>query len=321
MLSRQLTASKKVEGIYKFLKVKATGWPRLINLEVTKLCNARCDFCPCWEIKDYPQLADYGEVMARFKPIVLSLNGGEPLLRKDILEIVDQVRPHCTYLTLITHGQLLTEKRFCELTDHGLDQISISRNYIDQRQDEERRLAGLTAHFEKLVPSLARQGFDNVAFNTVIMDQNIDQIVPLARQAHQWGAKISFSSYSSSKNAREKYRVREEKLTRLREVVDRLLELKKSQGNILTSSYYLKKIPGFFRDGFVKDCRAGLHFIQMTPDGYIKRCSEMPVMAHWTEYDPEKVLRPNPCNVCWLSCRGETETPMTPSRLWEFIRH
>jgi MoaA/NifB/PqqE/SkfB family radical SAM enzyme len=321
MLSRQFTASKKLEGIYKYLKIKATGWPRLINLEVTKLCNAQCDFCPCWEIKDYPQLKDYSEVMARFKPIVLSLNGGEPLLRKDFLNIVDQVRPHCTYLTMITHGQLLTEEKAKELCEHGIDQISISRNYMDEEHDRERHLPGLTEHFKKLVPGLTSQGHDNIAFNTVIMDRNIDHIIPLAKQSYEWGAKISFSSYSSYKNDRDEYYVRQEQLSKLQGVIDELLELKQSQGNILTSSYYLKKVPQYFRDGHIDDCKAGLNFIQMTPDGYIKRCSEMPVMMHWTEYDPDKVEQPNPCNICWLSCRGETETPITPSRLWEFIKH
>ncbi len=321
MLSRQFTATKKLEGIYKFLKVKAVGGPRLINLEVTKLCNASCDFCPCWEIKDYPQLADYGPVIEKFKPIVLSLNGGEPLLRKDLIDIVDQVRPHCTYLTLITHGQLLTEERFRELWEHGVDQVSISRNYSDGRHDEERKLPGLTAHFGKLLPRLAGQGFDNIAFNTVIMDRNLDQIIPLARQAHEWGVKISFSSYTSLKNDNPEYRVREDQLKRLEEVIAQLLEMKRTHRHILTADYYLKKIPYFFRHGFVEDCRAGLNFIQMTPDGYIKRCSEMPVMMHWTEYEPARVEQPNPCNVCWLSCRGETETPITPSRLWEFVKH
>ena len=321
MLSKQVTLSKKVDGVYKFLKLKATGGPKLINLEVTKLCNAQCDFCPCWEIKDYPQLKDYSEVIARFKPIVLSLNGGEPLLRKDLLTIIDQVRPHCTYLTVITHGQLLTEEKFKQLWDHGVDQVSISRNYTDERHDEERHLPGLTRHFKKLVPALTSEGFDNIVFNTVIMDRNLDQIIPLAKQAYEWGAKISFSSYSSLKNDKEEYHVREGQLAKLREVIDQLLDLKKTQGNILTASYYLKKIPDFFRDGFVEDCQAGLNFIQMTPDGYIKRCSEMPVMMHWTEYDPDRVEKPNPCNICWLSCRGETETPITPSRLWEFVKN
>jgi len=320
MLSKNFSTAKKLEGIYRFLKIKATGWPRLINLEVTKLCNAQCDFCPCWEIKDYPQLKDYREIMAHFKPIVLSLNGGEPLLRKDFIDIVDQVRPYCTYLTMITHGQLLTEEKFKELCEHGLDQISISRNYIDTKHDDERQLPGLTEHFKKLVPSLTRQGYDNVAFNTVIMDRNIDHIIPLAKQAYEWGAKISFSSYSASKNDKEEYRVREVQLARLQDVINELLELKKSQGNIMTSSYYLKKIPEYFREGHMDDCQAGLNFIQMTPDGYIKRCSEMPVMMHWSEYEPSKIPE-NTCTICWLSCRGETETPITPSRLWEFVKH
>ena len=321
MLSKQISTARKIEGVYKFLKVKATGWPRLINLEVTKLCNAQCDFCPCWEIKDYPQLKDYSEVMARFKPIVLSLNGGEPLLRKDFVDIVDQVRPYCSYLTMITHGQLLTEDKYKELWDHGMDQVSISRNYIDEQHDEERHLTGLTKHFKKLIPSLTKQGHDNIAFNTVIMDRNIDHIIPLAKEAYEWGAKISFSSYSASKNDKDDYKVREDQLAKLEDVIDELLELRKIQGNIMTSTHYLKKVPDYFRNGFVEDCQAGLNFIQMTPDGYIKRCSEMPVMMHWSEYEPAKVESPNPCNICWLSCRGETEAPMTLSRIWELVKH
>ncbi len=319
MLSKQITTSRKLEGIYKFLRIKASGWPKLINLEVTKLCNAQCDFCPCWEIKDYPTLKDYGPIMKKFQPIVLSLNGGEPLLRKDFVDIIDQVRPYCTYLTVITHGQLLTEEKFKELIEHGVDQVSISRNYIDERHDRERHLPGLTDHFKKIVPSLTSQGYDNIVFNTVIMDQNLDDIVPLAKQAHEWGAKISFSSYSSSKNDKDSYTVHDAQLLKLKEVLKDIEALKKTQGNILSSDFYLHTIPKYFEQGFIDKCGAGLNFIQMTPDGYIKRCSEMPVMMHWSEYEPSKIEE-NTCNICWLSCRGETETPLTPSRLWEIVK-
>ncbi|QQR80754.1 MAG: radical SAM protein [Deltaproteobacteria bacterium] len=265
MLSKNITTAKKVEGIYRFLKIKAENWPRLINLEVTKLCNAQCDFCPCWEIKDYPQLKDYGPIFEKFKPIVVSLNGGEPLLRKDFVQIIDQVRPHCTYMTMITHGQLLTEDKFKEICDHGMDQVTISRNYIDEQHDQERHLPGLTKHFQTLVPHLTKQGFDNISFNTVIMDKNIDHIIPLAKQAYEWGAKISFSSYSAYKNDKEEYRVQDEKLAKLEDVIGQLLELRAKQGNIMTSEYYLKRVPEFFRKGHMEDCRAGLNFIQMTP--------------------------------------------------------
>ncbi len=315
-----LTVGKKVKGIVRYLQIKANGpWPRLINLEVTKYCNAQCDFCPCWTIKGYPQLQDYSPILAKFRPIVLSLNGGEPLLRKDILDIVRSCRPYCTYMTMITHGQLLTEEKFMALCEAGLDQVCISLNYNNERHDQERKIPGLYQHFSELVPKLTAQGHDNICFNTVIMEQNLEEILPLAHQARAWGAKISFSSYSALKNCREDYRVRESRLTRLEEIISELIALKKEHGHILASEYYLREIPRYFREGHMDDCQAGLNFVQITPDGMIKRCSEMDEMCHWTEYNPDEIEKPNPCNVCWLSCRGETETPISPSRLLEFV--
>ncbi len=320
MLSRNLGMGRKVKGMYRYLGMKTIHKrPRLINLEVTKYCNAQCDFCPCWTLKGYPQLKDFTPIIKKFRPIVLSLNGGEPLLRKDIFDIVESVRPYCIYLTMITHGQLLTEDKYKQLWDRGLDQLSISLNYDSELHDEERKLPGLYKHFSELVPKLTGQGYDNIAFNTVIMEQNLDHIIPLARRAKEWGAKISFSSYSALKNDKEQYHVREERMKQLDEVIAELIELKGKSNHILTSSHYLSRIPQYFRQGNMADCQAGLNFIQITPDGMVKRCSEMEPFCHWTEYDTGEVESPNPCDECWLACRGETETPITPARLWEFV--
>lgn len=321
MLTKNFSLAEKMAGAGRYLKTQVTGWPRLINLEVTKLCNAKCDFCPCWTIKGYPELKDYGPIMKKFKPLVLSVNGGEPLLRKDILDIMDQVRPHVTYLVMITHGQLLTEEKFKALMDHGVNQISVSLNYLSEKHDVERGIKGLYSHLSTVLPRLAKQGYDNIAFNTVIMEQNLEEIIPIIKQAHQWGIKVGLSSYSALKNDRENYTVRQDHLKRLDEVIDEVLHLKKTQGNVVTSTHYISKVPEYFRNGKMPDCQAGKNFIQMTPDGYVKRCSEMPVMAHWTEYHPANVQSPNPCDVCWLACRGETETPVSMERVWELVKH
>ena len=320
LLTRRMPLRRKLQGLYRFMDIKVRGpWPRLINLEVTKYCNAQCDFCPCWTIKGYPQLKDYSPIIKKFRPIVLSLNGGEPLLRKDIFDIVESVRPYCTFMTMISHGQLLTEEKFKDLVARGLDQMMLSLNYNGKRHDEERKIPGLYQHFSELVPSLTGQGFDNIAFNTVIMEQNLEEILPLARQALAWGAKISFSSYSELKNAKEDYRVRHERLDRLSEIINELIAMKHRHGHILSSEFYLRSIPEYFRRGTMDDCRAGLNFIQITPDGLVKRCSEMEPFCDWTEYDPAELESPNPCNVCWLSCRGETESPIDLGRVWEYI--
>lgn len=321
MLSRQFKLNRKIKGMYRYLGMKtAFKRPRLINLEVTKYCNAQCDFCPCWTIKGYPELKDFSPIIKKFRPIILSLNGGEPLLRKDIYDIVESSRPHCVYLTMITHGQLLTEKKAIGLWERGLDQLSLSLNYNGRLHDEERKIPGLFKHFSELVPKLSAQGYDNITFNTFIMEQNLEDIIPLTHRAREWGAKISFSTYSALKNSRKDYHVSEERLSRLREVIDEIIYLRKKYGHVLTAEYYLKRIPEYFEKGYIDDCQAGLNFIQITPDGMVKRCSEMDEMCHWTEYDPSEIERPNPCSSCWLACRGETETPLTPGRLWEFVK-
>lgn len=311
---------RKVQGIYRYLDIKARGTrPRLINLEVTKYCNAQCDFCPCWTIKGYPQLNDFTPIIKKFRPIVLSINGGEPLLRKDILDIVSSARPYCTYITMISHGQLLTDEKFKALVASGLDHMTLSLNYNSDKHDEERKIPGLYQHFSELVPRLTAQGYDNIGFNTVIMEQNLEEIIPLAKQALAWGAKISFSSYSTLKNAKEDYHVRRDRLERLEEIISELIALKKKHKHILSSEYYLSNIPRYFREGHMENCQAGRNFVQITPDGMVKRCSEMEPFCHWTEYDAADLVDPNPCDICWLSCRGETETPLAPSRLWELI--
>ncbi len=320
MSTKNMGAARKLKGLYRYLELKAAGnRPKLINLEVTKYCNAQCDFCPCWTIKGYPQLDDFSPIIKKFRPLVLSLNGGEPLLRKDIYDIIESVRPYCIYLTMITHGQLLTEEKFIKLIDKGLDQVTISLNYDSDLHDEERKIPGLYKHFSELIPSLTAKGHDNISFNTVIMEQNLDHIIPLAKRALEWGTKIGFSSYSTLKNDRDQYHVREAQLEKLSDVVAELIELKKQHGHITTSSSYLERIPEYFREGSIDGCQAGKNFIQITPDGMVKRCSEMEPFCHWSEYDPTELEDPNPCNDCWLACRGETEVKVTASRAMEML--
>jgi len=320
VLASNFSAAKKAEGLLKYVKNRVTGWPRLINLEVTKYCNARCSFCPCWTIKGHPQLDDYSPIMKKFRPIVLSLNGGEPLIRRDFVDIVRQVRPYVTYLSMITHGQLLTVDKFKELIEAGINQVTISLNYLNDRHDQERGIKDLFQHIATIAPQITALGYNNLAFNTVITSKNLDQLIPIVKQAHQWGVKVNFSSYSEGKNNVPDYNVACEQEYELNQVLEELIVLRKELGNILSTEYYLRNIPRYFRDHKIDGCLAGHRFIQMTPDGYIKRCSETDVFCHWTEYDPGLLEKPNPCNICWLACRGETESPLTPKRVWEFIK-
>jgi MoaA/NifB/PqqE/SkfB family radical SAM enzyme len=99
--------------------------------------------------------------MARkLNPMVLSLTGGEPLIEKRIPAIIRDVKASQSfiYVYVVTNGSLLTEERAAEMFEAGLDQLSISLNYLDERQDDERKLPGLWSHLATLIPKITAQG-------------------------------------------------------------------------------------------------------------------------------------------------------------------
>ncbi len=319
MLTSKMTPMRKFRAVLKYIKVRLQRRPVLVNLEVTKFCNAGCDFCDYWQTKKSPKLDDYVEVVQKINPMMVSLTGGEPLLRKDLLNVIRNLRDHFgfLYIGMVTHGQLLTLEKAKALWDAGLDQLSISMNYLGPRHDEERGLPGLFDHLSKLIPRLREVGVDNVVLNTVIKDDNLDHIPSLIRQARAWGVRVSFSSYTSLKNGNETHMVRAERMEKLRATIEEIRALKRRYRNVVSSHYYLSVVPKYFEQGYMEGCKAGKSFIQVTPDGYLKVCPEMPVIGHSSGYRRQK--EDVACTKCWYSCRGESQAPMTAQRLWELV--
>lgn len=308
-----------MRGVLYYLRCNVRRMPRLLNLEVTKRCNAKCDFCPYWQEKVGEELTDYAPVIKKFKPVVVSITGGEPLMRKDCFDIVRGIRPHCHYIGFITNGRLLSEAKARELVGAGVDHISISLDYLGEKHDEMRQIKGLYDHLSNLIPDLASRGY-RIILNTVIMESNLDQILPITYKAKEWGVQVSYSAYCDIKNDDKDNMVRAQHYTQLMGVMDELKKLKRELGSVKNSDYYLNGVTPYFRDGMKPNCRAGYRWVQVSPDGYVQQCSELPRVCHFSEYS-RKVIKPVTCAKCWYTCRGEAEAnPLKPSRLWELIK-
>ena len=306
-------------GAFYWLRCKLTHRPTLVNLEFTKKCNASCSFCACWQVESPNEMTDYAPLVAKFKPVVCAVSGGEPLLRKNYAELLKTVRPHCHYLAIITNGALLNEISAATLADAGVDQISVSLDYIGDQHSRQRKIEGLYQHIEKTLPVLAAQGY-NIALNTIIMENNLDQIILIAHKAKEWGIKVSFSSYCPLKKDKSDLMISPESYKKLVKVVGEIRRLKRINRNIKNSDYYLENIPRYFRTGGIGNCKAGKLWVQATPDGYIQQCSELPRVSHFSDYETRKVEQPA-CTKCWYTCRGETEAPfLRPKRFLELIR-
>ena len=187
-MGRKLSFPEMAIGGYKFFKYLVGGGLLNINLEVTKRCNARCDFCDYWKEKTVPELKDYVPVIKKLKPLSVSLTGGEPLLRKDLTDIIASLRQNLGFLfiSLITNGALLTKERGVELWKAGLDELSISLDYLDERHDRERGIPGLTKHILAVVPQLKTAGV-KLCFNIVVKKNTYQEIPQILSQVSEDG--------------------------------------------------------------------------------------------------------------------------------------
>jgi MoaA/NifB/PqqE/SkfB family radical SAM enzyme len=288
-----------------------TNRPLVISFELTHSCTANCFHCDKGGIKpDPPGLLcaqDYRRLRSELKPMAVQLSGGEPLLRKDLEDIVRAVKEPSglPYTILVTNGRLLTEEKYLALRSIGVNQFSISLDFPDPRHDHFRRSPGLFEHLEKLVPSLARHGHDDVALNTAITRGNLGELRVIYDKAKEWGVSISYSAYTPLRTrSMEHYISTVNDLELLQKTLCELLELKAKNGRIANSPWTLSGIYDFFLHGTVPGCNAGRRFLVVTPDGGLRPCSMFDPTYSSQKEILKKFVPRNQCGGCYVSIRS-----------------
>jgi MoaA/NifB/PqqE/SkfB family radical SAM enzyme len=315
-----MSPMEKVRAAGKFLDVKMNQRPLTVSIEVTKRCNARCDFCDYWKISDRDEMTDYTDVVRRFDPLVVVFTGGEPMLRRDLVSIAKAIKevPGFRYLTLLTHGGFLSEQKIKDLVAAGVNQINISMNYPDPRQDTERGIPGLFEKLERTVPKMVKEGYSVFTFASMLMVDNMHDAEPLIRLAHSWGINIAFSGYNDMKNGNQGHFVSPEKMSEFRSVCARIKELKRELGNVMTSDYFFDTLPEFYEKRDLPGCQAGKIMIHVAPDGMVQPCAELAAVSHYKEFSTKAYPGPN-CGRCFDACRAEPQAPLTVQRLTELV--
>lgn len=297
----------------KYAWLRARNRPVLLNFEVTMRCNARCGFCDYWKTPaeaKHGEINDFAEIARHFSPMLVTFTGGEPTLRKDLEVIVASVRKavRYTYVQMITHGAMLSLDRAMSLWDAGVDQFNISLDYLDERHDAARGIPGLSAKILDLVPRMKDAGIGSVRFNTVIKNDNLDQMLPIVERAAALGGGVNFSLYTDFKNGNGDYLLGDTQQRELENVVQQLLAYKKRRRGVITNSdYYLEQIPRYVRGEMTEPCRSGSTTIHIDPQGMVRRCPDFKPDGRWQDYNG---YAPINCNACFYACRGEAQAPL-----------
>ena len=121
---------------------------------------------------------EWGRVMreaAGLGVLQIGFSGGEPLVRRDLAQLVQSARKAKLYTNLITSGVGLNEDRARELRDAGLDSVQLS--FQSDHADLADEIAGAHAHQRKLdAAAIVRAAGISLSLNFVIHRRNIDRL-------------------------------------------------------------------------------------------------------------------------------------------------
>jgi MoaA/NifB/PqqE/SkfB family radical SAM enzyme len=308
----RISLSQGVGLVRKGLASYITDRPIVISYEVTLSCNCNCHHCDLGGIIENEKRItpeEYENITRRLKPLAAQISGGEPLLRKDIEGIVKAIkRGGAQYLVLVTNGALLNESNYHQLHDAGVTQFSVSLDFPDERHDEFRRRPGLYKRLDQTLPRLAKFGFHNIILNTAITSANLREVLPLARKAAEWGVDISYSAYTPLRTGNQGYCLDNgADLNFLRQAIGELISLTKNDMHLTNPELTLRDTLKFFEQGSMPNCRAGVKFLVVMPDGSLVPCSLHRNKYATREEMIERFSQSNECGDCYVAIRSYSE--------------
>ena len=173
-----------------------------LRLSVTDRCNLRCTYCmseqmtflPRQQILTFEEIYQLAEVFVELGIRKLRLTGGEPLIRRDILKLVEALAklPDLQELSMTTNGVMLPEMA-TQLKAAGLSRLNISLDSLKPERFKRLTRVGELAQVIAGIEAAIRAGFERIKLNAVILDGfNQDEAVDLAQYAISKGIDISF---------------------------------------------------------------------------------------------------------------------------------
>jgi len=281
-----------------------------VSFELTHSCTCNCRHCDHGGLiprEKRLSAEDYRRLERDLKPILLQLSGGEPFLRDDLLDIIRAVKEPSgmPYLIVVSNGSLLTRERYEACIEAGVNQFSISLDFPDERHDDFRKYKGLYQHLAKTIPALTSLGHDNIVMNTAITRWNLPYLEQCYRRAKGWGANISFSAYTSKRTEDPEYDIQDAAdLELLKKTINRILELKHSNGRIVNSDWTLTGTYEYFKNQGAPGCKAGLRYMVVNPDGTMRPCSMFDLKYSHRQEMMDDFVKGNTCDACYVSIRA-----------------
>ncbi len=173
-----------------------------IRLSVTDRCDFRCVYCmtedmtflPRADVLSLEELYLVGKAFVDLGVNKIRLTGGEPLVRKDVMKLIQELgaMPGLEELLLTTNGAQL-DKFAIALREAGVNRINVSIDSLDPDRFLRISRVGKLDRVLSGIDAAIAAGFDRIKLNSVIMrGYNEDEVIDLATYALERDIDIAF---------------------------------------------------------------------------------------------------------------------------------
>jgi MoaA/NifB/PqqE/SkfB family radical SAM enzyme len=314
--------------------------PFLVQFSITNRCNLKCLYCyadyPDRPEKDlsYEQITNIIDQLADLGTRRINIVGGEPLIRKDIGDIVAHIKKRGLECTMTTNGFFVPYK--VEVVKQ-LDLLCISLDGKKEGNDLQR---GQGVH-DKVIKALETATAEGVIcqISCVLTKATMDSVDYMVELGKRFNAKVAFTTLIKPVEGTTSYDNLIPTDDECRNALRRIIQLKEGGAPILFSYDTLKHAlhwpKSYSEDRMFEEpdfdypeCYAGRFFLIIDVNGDVYRCPQMVDRAkkiNCMEHGVKKALQilaeDKACKTCHIPCSNELSSyfGMKPNVIFNYI--
>lgn len=270
--------------------------PRRIYGILNERCNLRCQGCHYWRLREYQRempATQWIAVLADLKSFLgtyhVNFSGGEPLLRKDLFEILRFCRDSGIHAGLTSSGAILRDKQARELAEARLFNLNISVDGATAAtHDTQRGVRGAFARAMRAI-ALTREHAANIGvhvpivFKPTVTRLNLGEMPSLVTLAQRMGCSVLLQPLSDW-GTPETPKLWIEDFDKLRAVIAELVALQQAGGAILNTREQLEDWVRHFRRlpsaQKSRACTVGLDTLIVQPNGDVHNCDRWAALGN-----------------------------------------
>jgi MoaA/NifB/PqqE/SkfB family radical SAM enzyme/GT2 family glycosyltransferase len=299
-------------GIASGIRTEYLTKPNHVHFRFTSRCNLSCKHCDIWKNAggdNYKRELSFEEWrqgidklynwLGRFK---LDLAGGEILLYKDAVNLIEYCAHKGIYISLTTNATLIDEAIAERLVNSGLYAINLSLDGLSQVHEYIRNKKGLYSKVEEAAFNLlGHRKLKNpyVALATVITKYNIEELQDMMNLVQRWGLDgiiVQVLDHNfGAKYYNDWHKDNEfwpDDYHQVEAAIDNLINAKKSGAKICNSFQQLSNIKKYYRnpaDIAKYKCTTGdINFI-VDEYGGLRLCWNMEPIGNILTQDPKEI--------------------------------